>query len=232
VRSLLAESNKRLAPLSDPLITDFGLHRWLAQDREEAYSDWLQWVLQQVQAPSQIFRLLGVDSPAGLPEWRTGPPVIEREWHVPEGHDGQAGRLDLLVRYEGKALFVLEVKKTDADQADTAKQAGYKLWLDARPEPHRYAILIAVDADEEEYEGFRELPWSALCIGLRRLARYHCREGKLVIGAQCLALCGAVEQNLLGFSAGAAADKPAASSDRLVTHLQRWLSENADDDAP
>ncbi len=232
IRSRLAESTKRLAPLADPLAMDFGLHRWLAADREEAYSDWLQWILQQIQAPADVFRLLGVPPPEDLQEWRSAPPMVGRELPVPEGHVDQTGRLDLLVRYERRALFVLEVKKTDADQADTRKQTGYKRWLEDQPEPYKYPILIAVDAEEEIYEGFRLLRWSDLCIGLRHLAGRLATEGQLVVAALTLALTGAVEQNLLGFSAaGTAVGNPAGFNLRLVAHLERWISEKIDEDA-
>ena len=36
LRDLLKQSNVALAPLEDPLLTDFGTHRWLSEAREEA----------------------------------------------------------------------------------------------------------------------------------------------------------------------------------------------------
>jgi hypothetical protein len=48
LQELWAESNVRLAPLEDPLFVDLGLHRWLSNEREEAYSDWLEWVVKQL----------------------------------------------------------------------------------------------------------------------------------------------------------------------------------------
>ncbi len=234
VRSLLTKSTKRLEPLADPLATDFGLHRWLAGDREEAYSDWLQWVLQQVQTPREVFRLLGVSLPGKLQDLRDMAPAVGRELQVPQGHEDQEGRLDLWVRYEGSVLFVLEVKKADADHADTRKQAGYKAWLAAQPEPYKYPILIAAEAEAEVYEGFRLLRWSDLCVGLRRLARRLTSEGCLVVAAMTLALAGAVEQNLLGLSAigGAVGSRAGFNVRRLVAHLERWLAEKTDDDGP
>lgn len=38
---LLQRSNQSLQPLGDPLCVNLGLHRWLKQEREESYSDWL-----------------------------------------------------------------------------------------------------------------------------------------------------------------------------------------------
>jgi hypothetical protein len=45
---LLDQSDKRLKPFADPLWTDFGTHRWLKADREEAYSDWLAWIVENL----------------------------------------------------------------------------------------------------------------------------------------------------------------------------------------
>src|SRR4051812_41890360 len=65
LRALLEESNKLLDPLADPLTLDLGLHRWLAGEREEAYSDWLQWVVQQLGRPDRVFRLFSLPLPSG-----------------------------------------------------------------------------------------------------------------------------------------------------------------------
>jgi hypothetical protein len=226
VQALLVESARRLEPLGDPLATDFGLHRWLAGDREEAYSDWLQWILQQVRIPNDVFRLLHVEPPGELRDWPGTAPSVGREFPVPQGAEGRTGRLDLWVRYEGLALFVLEVKKADTEHADTAKQAGYKRWLDDQPEPHQFAILVAAEASEDLYQGFRFLSWAHLCLRMRHLARCLCGEGRHVVAAMTLAFVGAVEQNLLGFSMPASASRrSAAVNPRLVAHLEQWLLE-------
>jgi hypothetical protein len=57
---LLELSNRTFDPLADPLATDFGAHRWLSADREEAYSDWLGWILEQIGDAERVLRLLGV----------------------------------------------------------------------------------------------------------------------------------------------------------------------------
>src|SRR5439155_19950589 len=53
LRNLLKQSRKRLHPLEDPFDVDVGLHRWLASDREEANSDWLEWVNRKVESPAE-----------------------------------------------------------------------------------------------------------------------------------------------------------------------------------
>jgi hypothetical protein len=92
---LLAKSDKLLKPLADPLRTDFGVHRWLAGDREEAYSDWLAWIIRRVQSPA-AHRLLGIKElfPDKAVAEMGG--EVRREVCVPEGHSGQQGRLDLV----------------------------------------------------------------------------------------------------------------------------------------
>src|SRR6267378_2290800 len=52
---LLKASKDRLSPLDDPLTVDLGLHRWMSRDREEAYSDWLAWVITQISCPTKVW---------------------------------------------------------------------------------------------------------------------------------------------------------------------------------
>ena len=57
LRALLEKSRKCLYPLGDPLLIDFGAHRWLAQEPEPAYSDWLHWIVRQLPTPELMFRM-------------------------------------------------------------------------------------------------------------------------------------------------------------------------------
>ena len=61
LKTLLERSNETLSPLSDPLLEDHGVHEWLSRSREEAYSDWLAWVLKQIKEPRDVLRLLDID---------------------------------------------------------------------------------------------------------------------------------------------------------------------------
>ena len=61
LKTLLERSNETLSPLSDPLLEDYGVHEWLSRSREEAYSDWLAWVLRQIKEPRDVLRLLDID---------------------------------------------------------------------------------------------------------------------------------------------------------------------------
>jgi len=151
-----------------------------------------------------VFRLFGINDPAALALCQHTRPTVEREVPVPQGHDNQTGRLDLVVRYAEKALIVVEVKMTDAEDADTCKQRGYMQWIKEQTEPqeHTYRILLVVEAAKEDYHGFAPWRWAALCVSLRRIAQTLCREPqRVVLAAMILAFVGAVEQNVLSFPA-------------------------------
>ena len=184
--------------MEDPFDIDLGLHRWLKDEREEAYSDWLEWVVRQMPGPKQVFELFNLDPPKAVlecHEWE-----VQRECCVPHGHPDQEGRLDLVIRIGDTAIIVVEVKKGDAEGADTAKHAGYNLWIDEQNYPHKYAVLLAVSAEEEVYENFSFCSWATVCVEMRRLAIDICINGRVMVAAMVLAFVAAVEQSILGFS--------------------------------
>jgi hypothetical protein len=233
LRHLLKRSNERLAPLVDPLVVDFGAHRWLSKEPEPAYSDWLKWIIEQLPTPDLVFRIFGIADPEGVAQCQGDRRSVDREVPVPEGHEGHRGFLDLVVRFPEKALIVVEVKKFSPDEAEAGKLLGYKKWIDKQPEPHKYPILLAVEADRDTCEGFEPLAWATLCIELRRMIpelRVRLGGGKgLVVAALALAFIGAVEQNFLGLSAsqaqGAEAGLPVKVSSAVIQHIEGSLKE-------
>jgi hypothetical protein len=162
LKQLLAESTRKLDGLADPFETDLGVHRWLNTAREEAYSDWFGWILRQVQHPRLVFQILQITPPPDLVEWGHSIPIVEREVVVP------GGRLDLVIRYPGRALLVIEVKTNPPDFPALAKQEPYLHWMRHEPEPMRVPILLAVDCPEDPH-GFGVLLWRDCCQTLRRL---------------------------------------------------------------
>ncbi len=200
LRRLLQQSQASLTPLGDPLLVDFGTHRWLSKAREEVFSDWLQWIVEQLRTPEWVFQLFGIDDPGSIALCQDLPLRVRHEVEIPQGHEGQQGRLDLVIHYAEKVLIVVEVKKTGADQADTVKQRGYKSWMEVQPESYKRAVLLVVEVEYEEYEGFYPRRWRNLCIALRRIVPTLCRKQRLVVAAMILAFVGAVEQNLLRIS--------------------------------
>jgi hypothetical protein len=226
LQGLIDASNKALAPLGDPLLIDFGAHRWLKGDREEAYSDWLAWIVAQLKEPKLVLPIFGIKDTNVLSrctQARFLPP--EREKSVQDGER----RLDLVIRYEGTLLIVVEVKVTGADDAYTAKQADYMKWIDEQPEPkpNKYPVLLATEADFQEYDGFRPLRWADLCIKLRKLVP-DLYASRPVVAAMILAFAGAVEQNLLGFGCSPMI-KGKRGSPKMVDHLRRSLQKEESD---
>jgi hypothetical protein len=227
LREVLETSRKRLAPLDDPLCVDLGLHRWLEADREEAYSDWLHWVVLQLSRADYIYRLFGLEPPPGWEAWGSKQPEVAREVCVTSGHLGHGGRLDLLIRYSGHAILIIEVKKADADEADTAKHKGYGKWLSEQPEPkaNKQGVLLATWAKEEEYDGFDFCSWASVCVALRQLVPELGDDVPTLSRALLLAFVGAVEQNLLGFSGKVArqiiSGELALFNSQIIDHLKQ-----------
>jgi hypothetical protein len=198
LKLLLDQSGTRLNPLRDPLSMAFSLHRWMADEREEAYSDWLAWVLTELASPERIgWVLFGDPIPEQLRHVKE-PCTIERETPVPEGHEGHAGRLDCVVQFSREAIIVIEVKLTNADATDTPKQAGYSRWLEGQEAHFKKALLLATEGQSEDYKTFTLLRWKDVCQRLRRLLPELCCEHEIITAALIAGFVGAVEQNLLG----------------------------------
>src|SRR6266516_1714749 len=158
LNEILKASNDELAPLHDPLQMELGLHRWLAGDREEAYSDWLQWILKELATPERIAWLL---YRSAIPQELlkvTERCTVDREVWVPKGHANRTGKLDIVVRFGSDAIIVIEVKVVGAESADTLKQAGYSAWLQKERSAWKDAVLIASSGEAlKDYEKFRLL---------------------------------------------------------------------------
>ena len=223
------QSAEVLPTLGEPLAAlDFTEHRWVAAHREEAYSDWLEWIVAQLE-PEEIMRVFGVRDPQMVSACERCVVTVERERRVRHGHEGSEGRLDLKIWFGDQALLVVEVKLTQAEDADTAKQAGYRASLEADPSTPllKEFIMLALDAGDREYEGFKPQLWTNVCVELRLAAARRCRRKELLAAAMILAFVAAVEQNLLGFRSpgGGSPDEVAASLALLRTtdHLTRFV---------
>ncbi len=228
-QATVQRSAETLEPIGDPLSTlDFTAHRWMAGHREEAYSDWLQWIISQIGA-LEVLRVFGVDDPRMVSTCEGCAVRIERERRVLEGHAGSSGRLDLEIRFGDSALLVVEVKLGDADDADTAKGAGYHRSVEQEHGSWRITryVILALDAGDQEYFGFKPRLWEDVCIELRVVAAQSCRCGQYLKAAMTLAFVSAVEQNLLGLRSIAQAHiddvTTALSISRTTEHLVRFL---------
>jgi len=228
---MLDESDKRLAPLKDPQRVDLGMHRWLSEEREESYSDWLQWVIEALGSAESIFRVLGIEAPEVASRRQFLKPQVDREVWVEKGHDEQSGRLDLLIQFARETIIVVEVKLTDAESADTDKQKGYwdsleNKYKESAEKKQLYAKLLVVNAEKLDYWNFKPITWKDLCLELRRIvAEGKWRTDRLMEGAMILAFVGAVEQNLLGFSASSRVN----FNSGLLNHIERFLEEGSNE---
>jgi hypothetical protein len=234
-RDILDKSAACLAQFGEPLRVDFGTHRWLKNNREESYSAWLAWIIEQLESPGEVFglfKLEGKDKNAAISDCVGIRPhvVCEKSIKVPSGE----GRLDIVIEYkktesEKVALIVIEVKLVSTDAADLQKQAGYRVWMDqqiAYDENRRFPVLLTTEGEEgAEYPGgFRFVSWARVCVELRRIAPRYI-SGRPIVAALILSFVSAVERNLLDMSLPA----PEASAmtwmahSRVLDHIEESL---------
>ena len=195
LQSALEASNLKLAPLRDPLGLNLGAHRWLATDREESYSDWLAWIIQGTSATADVVPLLGLHDPVLIESLGT-PVSVTREEVTDQG------RTDLVVRFDGPGLLLIEVKTQTPDRSLPLQLGRYTEWADRQGVAKDRILLVLLAPEEPDMELGRFLysSWADLC---RRLRRYACvlKGSDLMRAATILVFCGAVEQNILTFSA-------------------------------
>jgi hypothetical protein len=219
LRSVLEESNKLFHPFRDPLVTDFGVNRWLSNQREEAWSDWLEWALSQIKTPSDIYAVFNIPVPDVLREHRAVTFSTQREVSVLKGHLNRSGRLDIVVQFGKVAILVIEVKVTNADVADVEKHQGYCEWIRDQGIPATTAIVLAIDGTKEKYGDFSLVRWATVTSSLRKYV-HQSTETDLVIRALFCGFIGAIEQRLLGFRPSTIRD---IVDDRLLTFDTRVI---------
>jgi hypothetical protein len=227
----LLERSRDQPKFTDPLLCDLGLHRWLAKDREESYSDWLAWTLEQLGDADAILRVLGVQDAEfqSLCSGRTF--RLEREAFVQEGAPDREGKIDLLIHFGQpvKALLGVEVKTTDESYN---KQAGYLRSLKGCCGCVKCVLLAIPDVPPDSCFGFTLRRWQEVSLALRReIVRYVGAHPAETIAAMMCGFVAAVEQNLLEFGTAAARracstpPKPTWLSGPLRKYLRRALGE-------
>ncbi|MGH9879395.1 MAG: hypothetical protein ACRD5H_17325, partial [Nitrososphaerales archaeon] len=162
--------------------------------REEVYSDWLAWAIEQLRNPDRIFQIFEVEPPRQY--W--GIVTVRRERWVPKGQEEQAGKIDLVVEAGDQWAMIIEVKMGSADIADTKKQRKYLRSKKARSASR---VLLALSGERPIYEGgFILRKWEDICVRLRRIMPDLRKAGLSVVQrAMILSFVGAVEQNILEF---------------------------------
>ncbi len=227
LKELLARSDLLFGPLGDPLSMDFGAHRWLAESREESYSDWLAWILAQIGEPIQILRLFGVsDESVSEP---LSSRVRVREIEILD----RSRRLDLLLPFGDQLVVVVEIKTKWFGREEVREQlTEYAKWADQQPAP-ALCFFVAVELDAFQCpETFTFVPWRDLSLRLRAVALEWIRgaEGpmgtRLISAAMLLAFCGSVEQNLLELSSERKKFSALASTQYLREFLDRIGEQN------
>jgi hypothetical protein len=199
--SLLDKSGTYLS-LEDPLRTDLGAHRWLKAEREEAYTDWLKWVFEQLGSPTLICKVLGIKT-SSLPR---GHVYIRREFGI-EDEEGQRRRTDLDICLGDASFIRVEVKKSDAEQIEALQLVGQERGF-------THYVLILRQGRPKNYTGqFCFRYWDDLCIELRRtIAVLGKQKRSLIQRALLLAFVGAVEENILKL--------PGGLPNKRITNLQ------------
>jgi hypothetical protein len=222
LRELLERSQNQLK-FADPLLCDLGTHRWLAKDREESYSDWLAWVLEQLGNGDAVLRVLGIQNQKLQPVCSRSKYRVEREAFVEEGSADCEGRIDLLLHFgePEEALVGVEVKTWDESYD---KQRGYLRSL-RRSCCNTECVLLAIPAVSAE-SCFEFVPrrWQDLSMALRReIAWYVERHDRNSIAAMMCGFVAAIEQNLLEF--GTAPARRAFHTPPQPTLLSKPLAE-------
>jgi hypothetical protein len=210
----LADSNKTLSPLSDPLELNLGEHRWLSVDREESYSDWLAWILQGMSGADEILPLFALGDDFARRELGKG--SIRRE--LPS----EWGRTDVVVRFGDRGLLIIEVKvaPTGKDLPDQLKR--YEEWACNQGVVQKLFALLGTVKPAHDIRSFVFTDWRTLCRRLRRYANgIKEKESDLLRAAAILIFCGAVEENVAGFSVRPRHFRAMAT----VDHLRSWRRE-------
>jgi Holliday junction resolvase-like predicted endonuclease len=226
LEEILAISDQTFSPLADPLSIEFGAHRWLSSEREESYSDWLGWILEQIKDASQVLKLLGVHDEELLRGCASENPIVKREFRIP------GGRLDLSVEFGKHLLVIVEIKTKSFDEDAVLEQLKkYSRWAQNQPQSTR-CYFAAVESGEFACpEWIEPLPWRELALRIREQARNWIQastrpplDGRdLIRAAMTLAFCGAVEQNLLRLSGKPGRFRAQPSAE----YLKEWSAKHA-----
>jgi hypothetical protein len=235
-QNIVQRSAALIPTLGEPLVAlDFREHRWVGGQREEAYSDWLQWICANAE-PIEVLQIFRVDSPDMVLACTGSSRTITRERRVPYGHEGAGGRLDLEIQLGDAALIVVEVKLSEAESADNEKNLGYFLSVETKhPELLKAYVILVIDAEKDDYHGFRPCRWAATCIRLRLIAARLCLRGEHLRAAMILGFVAAVEQNVLKLqSAIPGTGDPVAAVltlPRITDHLNQFVEAAVHDKA-
>lgn len=222
---LMRQSDAMLGPnFREPLRSNLMIEDVLSEAREEAYSAALGWSLGQLSI-GQVIDVLNIqDLNFRGNRWRQSTEwLYDNEADVPEGHDGQAGRVDMTITFGKQFVAAIEIKTTEYAEYDTEKHIGYVKSIARKANRSNVdMIFIAVQDLEIELHGFRFMSWLDVTAGLRKYAPYVIKNKGYTIAAIYLAFIGAVEENLMGF--GAPGEVTHAVAVSQANHLRTVLT--------
>jgi hypothetical protein len=195
LKHALEDSGEALSPLGEPLKLSLGEHRWLSADREESYSDWLAWILQGFSDIAEILALFALrDEATKEPRGPVGK-ILREVW-------SEDGRTDIEVPIGKRGLLLIEVKVQNTGSALPSQLKRYaKKVADDQNVDRPLLVLLGTEVPDASLDlfGFVFTNWQTLCLRLRQYAN-RVKKSDLLRSAAILIFCGAVEQNLLGFS--------------------------------
>lgn len=219
---LVKLSSKQLHPLADPFTFDYSTHRWFCGTKENSYSDWLAWILMELDDAGCIGDLFGLPE---FPRHSSQPLIITREEWVLGSMGGEGGkkegRMDIRILVPGQAVLVLEVKLGPAEAATDQLEvyAGHieNQYKELRNDMIFKKILARSNERGGYGGGFVAFTWKDLCLNLRRKVRGELRRnnGKLMLAAAMLHFTGAVEQTLTDAQRPVGDNIPAETLDYL-----------------
>jgi hypothetical protein len=212
LKEALVDSNLELSPLSDPLELNLGKHRWLSEDREESYSDWLAWILQGM-STAEILLLFHLGHEATVDALGQAEKVLREA-------SGEHGRTDVEVWFGERGLLLIEVKVQPTGSELPAQLKRYEEWAAGRLVRQRLYVFLGTEKPQQNIEPFKPTNWQTLCQRLRRYAR-SMKDSNLLRAAAILIFCGAVEQNLIGLSTRPKHFRAMATID----YLRKWRHE-------
>jgi hypothetical protein len=158
----------------------------------------------------EIFTLFGVDDEAAI-ERLCPVEEIRRE------DRSSYGRTDIEVRFGDRGLFLIEIKVQEPGSELASQLERYARMVGKAPGTDRQMVLIGIRAPDHSILPFAFTSWQTVCERLRRYA-YHIKDSEMLRAAAILIFCGAVEQNLLGFSS----QPRRFTSITTIDHLRRW----------
>ena len=234
----IIDSMFQLVGVQEPFLMDLSKNPSFFGAREEKYSDYLKWIIEQVSDNTEwLFELfkISIDDHNYL-ELKGKKPDIKREVPVEEGHEGQSGRIDILIRYE-HALIDIEVKVVDAENADLEKNDGYRKSLEAKYSKEKYTHfhrLLVTDAKKDYYndesedqsEWYHVVTWPEVCCSLRQLVLSGVLVDKLLLSALMVSFAGTVEQALLGYRSLESQDNRKYIDDNTRNYINKSQLQN------